>query len=163
GLFHNLLDHVLNKVLLCLPGADFDVFATGLACETQGDPSDVMDELRVIMKGTRATAYLTISSRARPIAQCLKVFGTKRSGQFDFVTRAVTNDHGPALPSAVGRVLPPFNQSWQYFREGAANVIRLLKGDFQFFSGMQSLIGAFYQSITQDSPVPIPYTEILRL
>jgi len=34
---------------------------------------------------------------------------------------------------------------------------------FSFFAGMSRLLSVFYESILRDTPVPIPYAEILRV
>jgi hypothetical protein len=39
---------------------------------------------------------------------------------------------------------------------------KFAKADFQTGYGMKFLIRAFYRSITEGGPVPIPYPEILR-
>jgi hypothetical protein len=40
-------------------------------------------------------------------------------------------------------------------------VRRFLKRDFHMKSGMKFLIESFYRSIVEDTPVPIPYREII--
>lgn len=41
-------------------------------------------------------------------------------------------------------------------------MIRFMGSDYQYFSGFHYLLQSFYESIVNDSPVPIPYSEILR-
>ena len=49
----------------------------------------------------------------------------------------------------------------QQLGNAAANVRSFLARDFHMKSGMKYLIESFYRSILQDTPVPIPYREIL--
>jgi hypothetical protein len=44
----------------------------------------------------------------------------------------------------------------------ATNTSLLLSGRLQPNAGLKHLIGAFYTSIREDQPVPIPYEEIAR-
>ena len=81
----------------------------------------------------------------------------------DYVTRTVTLDPFPKLPSAIGRLLPGFGQAWQYFREGGRNVIRFAKSEYHFFAGLNYLISAFYDCILNDSRPPVAYRDILRI
>jgi len=47
--------------------------------------------------------------------------------------------------------------------QGLSNVSRFLHSDFQFFAGMRRLMSLFFDSIVDDTPVPIPYRDILRI
>jgi len=49
----------------------------------------------------------------------------------------------------------------QYLGNTCRNMRSFLAREFQMKSGMKSLIEAFYRSITDDAPLPIPYREIL--
>jgi hypothetical protein len=50
----------------------------------------------------------------------------------------------------------------QYLANLTTNLRSFLAGDFHMKSGMKYLIEAFYRSITDGTPPPIPYEEILR-
>ena len=92
-----------------------------------------------------------------------RVYGTKSTLHVDYVMRTVTLDAQTKLPSAIGRLVPAFDQGLQYLREGGKNFSRFLKSDFHYFSGLNRLFGMFYDSIVNDVDPPIPYRDILRI
>ena len=50
-----------------------------------------------------------------------------------------------------------------YLQQGLKNVSSFSHARFHYFDGMRRLLTEFYLSIEQDSAVPIPYSEILRV
>jgi hypothetical protein len=124
---------------------------------------DMLDELRVVVRGKKVSAYGTFSSHARPAGHFLRVYGTKNTAHADFWMRTVTLDAYAKLPSAIGRVTPAFDQALEFLREGGKNVARFARSDFHFFSGLNLLIRRFYESITDGTPLPIAYRDILRV
>ncbi len=165
-LIHNNIDHLLNKALPFIPDASPRIVAIGkkLRPERFGDSrDDFVDELRVLIEGERTTFSGTFSAHVKPHGHFLRVYGTKASAHADFVSRTVTLEPDATLPSAIGRVVPAFQQGARFLKEGAKNVARFAKSDFHFFSGLHHLIRAFYESIERGSPPPIPYADILRV
>lgn len=165
-LLHNTIDHMFNKFVELIDDDEPEVIATGYKWRAQrfGDVRDELhDELRLIVRGERVSAYGTFSSHIKPVAQTLRVYGTKNTAHLDFTSRTVTLESSATLPSAVGRILPAFDQAYRYARQGAHNVWRFAKSDFHFFAGLQELFRRFYRSILDDGPPPIAYREILRV
>jgi predicted dehydrogenase len=165
-LFHNNVDHLLNKVLEFMDDDVPALHAFGYALREKrfGDTrDDMLDELRVVLRGRRVSAYGTFSSHARPAGHFVRVFGTKNTAHADFWMRTVTLDASPKLPSAIGRVTPAFDQALEFLREGGKNVARFVKSDFHFFSGLNRLIALFYDSITGGAELPISYRDMLRI
>jgi predicted dehydrogenase len=167
-LFHNIIDHPLNKIVEFLKDDEPQVSAMGWrrrpARFGPGDARDaVLDELRVMLRGERVSAYATFSAHIRPAGQFVRVYGTKNTLHVDYVMRTVTVEATAKLPSAIGRLVPAFDEAAQYVREGVRNAVKFAKADFHFFAGLQRLIRLFYDSIVDDGPVPIPYRDIVRV
>lgn len=165
-LFHNNIDHMLNKVIEFLPDESPAITAHAMVRRPDrfGDVRDEMeDELRVNVIGRKTTAIGVFSSHARPTGHYCRVFGTKNTMTVDYVSRTVTFDQYPRLPSAIGRLLAPFASSWGYLRAGSSNVLRFAHHDFQFFAGLGELVRRFYASIKGDTAPPIAYHDILRV
>lgn len=165
-LFHNNIDHMLNKLIELLPDDSPTITAAALVRRKQrfGDIRDDMeDELRVHLVGREVTGIGVFSSNARPVGHYCRVFGTKNTMTVDYVSRTVTFDQYPKLPSAIGRLVAPFASSWEYLRAGGANVLRFAHHDFHFFAGLGELISRFYACIERDSAPPIPHHDILRV
>jgi predicted dehydrogenase len=165
-LFHNNVDHMLNKVLEFVtdPAPAVDAFGIKRRPQVHGDVRDeLLDELRVVIRDSQVTGYATFTSHVSPVSHFLRLYGTRGILHADYNIRTVVVEHGVSLPSAVGRILPAFKREAEYRREGRRNVIRFLKSDFQFFAGMNHLISAFYAAIREEAPLPIPYDEMRRL
>ncbi len=166
-LFHNTIDHPFSKIIEFIPDDEPEVFAFGHVQREQrayGDARDhLMDELRVLVRGKKVTAYITFSAHIRPAAHFVRVYGTKNTVHADYTSRTVTFDANPSLPSAIGRVVPAFEQAARFAREGLKNVTKFAKSDFHFFAGLQNLIRSFYDSIEHGSELPISYRDILRI
>jgi predicted dehydrogenase len=177
-LFHNNLDHVLSKLPAFLPDARPDaefeaaplgeprVSAQGWARRPQrfGDLRDtMMDELRVSFTGPGASAFAWFSSHLRPAGQFVRVYGTRNTAQVDQSAGSMTLESRSRLPSAIGRLTPPFGQAMQYLRAGFRNLARFARNDFHYFAGMNRLFELFYRCILDDGTPPIPYRDILRV
>lgn len=164
-LIHNNLSHAVCKVTEFIDDERPVVRALAKRRRRReyGDVrDDVMDELRVVVMGERTSAYITFSSHARPISHHLRVEGTRNTVDVNYVTRTVTLERAPRLPSSIGRLLPAFAQGWEYHREGAKNVYRFARSEFHYFAGMNELVDRFHRSIVAGGDPPIPYDEVLR-
>jgi predicted dehydrogenase len=164
-LFQNIIDHAINKITPFLPDEPMEVIARAYRRRhSKDDRTDgVLDELRVMILCGGMSAYITFSSHARPVGHFLRVYGTKNTAHIDFALRTMSVENKQAIPSALGRLLPPFKSGWQSLRQASHNVREFAGSRFQFFAGMNRLLSLFYESILHDTPVPIPYPELLRV
>jgi predicted dehydrogenase len=168
-LLHNVIDHMLNKVTEFVPDDDPCVDARGYSLRPPptlhpDDQSGALDdELRVLIQGERTSGYATFSSHVRPAAQFVRVCGTRNTLRVDYVARTVTLETGALLPTAIGRLLLPFQHSLSLLREGGRNLLRFAASDFHYFAGLERLISLFYRSVEEESPVPISHRDILRV
>ncbi len=161
-LFHNTIDHLLNKLPEFIPDDRPEVRAHAYSYSglMAGD-SPLADELRVLVSGAKTTAYATFTSHSKPVQHALAVYGTKNTVRVDFNSRTVTFAPDVRLPSAIGRLLPPFGQARQFWSEGVRNVVRFMRSDYHYFAGLNALIKSFYDCIASDGPPPIPYRDLL--
>lgn len=164
-LFQNIIDHAINKITPFLPDEPLEIIARAYRRrDLKDDRTDgVLDELRVMILAGSMSAYLTFSSHARPVGHFMRVYGTKNTAHIDFALRTMSVEEKQSVPSALGRLLPPFRSSWQSLRQATHNVHEFAGSRFQFFAGMSRLLSQFYESILHDTPVPISYPEILRV
>jgi predicted dehydrogenase len=159
-LFHNVIDHLVNKITEFVTDDRPTILAHALP---KLDTYDFPDELRIMILGENTSGYATFSAHARPIAHSLTVFGTRNTLHLDLVGGSLTSSSNPQFPGAMGRLSCAFGQAGQYFLQGARNVMRFARSEYQYFAGLNFLFSAFYDSIIHDTPVPIPYPEILRV
>ena len=163
-LFQNMMDHMFNRILPLFPDGNPEVHAHAWKYrpEVRNDSSDtLLDELRVFLKSGRLSAYATLCSHARPLANTLKVYGTKATVEVDFNLRTVITAGTQRYPSALGRLFPPFQMAMQYLKQGRTNVSAFRQHRFHYFQGMTELLTEFYDAIRTGGPLPIPYAEML--
>jgi predicted dehydrogenase len=165
-LLQNNIDHILYRIIEFIPDSAPQVraFAHRRHEKFYGDMRDELaDELRILVQGERVTAYGTFSAHIRPAGNFVRVYGTKNTLHVDYTNRTLVFDCAPTLPSAIGRLLPAFQQSRQYMGQGGKNLARFLRSDFHFFAGLKELISRFYASIEQDTEPPVSDRDILRI
>jgi predicted dehydrogenase len=164
-LFQNIIDHAINKITPFLPDEPLEIIARAYRQRHSNDDrtDGVLDELRVMILAGGMSAYLTFCSHARPVGHFMRVYGTKNTAHIDFALRSMSVEEKQAIPSALGRLLPSFKSSWQSLRHATQNVREFAGSRFHFFAGMNRLLSLFYESIRHDTPVPIAYTEMLRV
>jgi predicted dehydrogenase len=164
-LFQNIIDHAINKITPFLPDEPVEIIARAYRRrDLKDDRTDgVLDELRVMILAGRTSAYITFSSHARPVGHSMRVYGTKNTAYIDFALRSMSVEEKQTIPSALGRLVPAFMSTWQSLRQATRNAREFAGSRFQFFAGMNRLLSQFYDSVLHDTPVPIPYAEILRV
>jgi len=165
-LFQNMMDHIFNRIVPLFPDVEPEVhaFAFKRRDAVRGDGTDAMlDELRVVLKAGGVSAYGSLCSHARPVANTLKVYGTKNTVELDYNNRTVVTASAQKYPSAVGRLVPPFQMASRYLAQGKKNVGQFRRSEFHFFAGMSRLLELFYAGIRSGGAPPIPYAEILRV
>jgi predicted dehydrogenase len=165
-LFHNNIDHLLYKATEFIDDERPEVHAQAYVRRPQrfGDSRDEMpDELRVTIMGRDVTFNGVFSSHVQPAAHTVRVYGTKNTITVDYEARTVTLDASAKLPSAIGRLIPPFSMAKQYWRAGMRNVRLFRRSDYHYFAGMNELMRRFYQSIAENSAPPVSYRDILRI
>ncbi len=166
-LFQNNINHMLNKVTEFIEDERPEVHAMAWrrdAAEPFGDVRDELkDELRIMIRGQRVSAYGTFTAAVKPVAHFSRIYGTNSILHLDFISRTVTVDRGPTLPSAIGRLAAGFSQTAEYARAAARNAARFATSDYHFFAGMNELIKRFYDSILHGAPLPISTDSMLRI
>ncbi|MGB6974752.1 MAG: Gfo/Idh/MocA family oxidoreductase [Terracidiphilus sp.] len=164
-LLQNVLDHALNKIVPYV--ADENPFVHAIAYQANSDRSqqdgELLDELRVMIRGGASSAYITFSAHARPVGHRLRVYGTLNTATADFQMRTVTLDRKQGFPSAIGRLAPPFLVAKDYLRQGLRNTNHFAHARAHYFHGMHRLLSEFYRSIEENAAPPIPHAEILRV
>ncbi len=163
-LLHNIISHGIARIAEFLSSASPQIMAYGFTSpllKSLGE-SEIIDELRVtICEEERTTAYFTFSSQMRPALHQFRLYGPKNGLILDQDTETLIKLRGAMFKSYAEKFVPPVTLAGQYCGNLKTNVRKFLANDFQMKAGMKYLIEAFYRSIVEDSPVPIPYREIL--
>ena len=163
-LLHNIISHGIARIAEFLPTDRPQVMAYGLVSPLlQGiGETEIVDELRVVISdGERTTAYFTFSSQMRPCLHEFRIYGPKNGLVLDQDHEIVLKLRGAKFKSYADHFVP----SALFVKQHVGNLVRnarlFLKRDFHMDSGIKYLIDGFYQSIRQDTPLPISYREIL--
>ena len=123
---------------------------------------ELVDELRVIISDTNGvTAYFTFSSGMRPSLHQFRIYGPTNGLLLDQDNETMIRLRGRRYKSYAEHFLSPLVMAKQYAGNSARNVRSFVVNDFHMKSGLKYLIEAFYRSIAQGAPLPIPYREIL--
>ncbi|MEY4765239.1 MAG: hypothetical protein RI907_1912 [Pseudomonadota bacterium] len=165
-LFHNVLDHVLAKVVAHV---DDDAEVKVLAFRRRpacGNPMlDAMpDELRFMLKSTAGvTVAGLVSSHGRPVAHTLRVVGSKDTVELDYGIRTLVQSARWTQPSSLGRLFPPWVQARQFMRNGWRNLQLFRRYEFHYFQCMRVLLDRFYDAVEGKGVDPIPPAHIARV
>lgn len=159
GLIHNIIDHLLTKVIEFIPEEDPRIYVDAWATSSLGLP----DELRLLVCGRNISVHTAFSSNCRPLVHRLSVFGSRQTIHVDFTGSTLVFEPSSMLPGAFGRLSCTFRQAREYFAQGMGNVVRFARSKYPPLPGLEFLISAFYDSIRLERPVPIPYDDILRV
>lgn len=164
ALLQNIISHGIARIAEFMPTESPQVVAHGFVSpmlRSLGE-NELIDELRVIISDQESTtAYFTFSSQMRPALHQLRLFGLENGLILDQDQETVVKLRGSRYKSHLERVVPPIQLARQYLAAWKTNVRLLLRNDLHMKSGMKFLIESFYRSIVEDSPLPIPYREIL--
>lgn len=163
-LLHNIISHGIARIVEFLTGDAPLVIAHGFVSPLlrRLNELDIVDELRVIIcDGQSTTAYFTFSSQMRPSLHEFRVYGSDNGLVLDQDHEVLIRLRGRKFKSYADKVIPPLSFARQHLGNLVANARLFLANDFHMDSGMKYLIEAFYDSIREGAPLPIPYREIL--
>ena len=160
GLFQNVISHAIYRITEFLPDEQPQVWAT---CFGDRGAACIPTELRVLLRGKDVTASLLFSSTARPAQRVTRVLGSKGSLEVDLDARVVRRLRGSVLPGAFGKLDVPFRQARESLRHLARNTWQFVRGDLQYFTGMNILFRRFYEAAAERTSPPVPYSEIRRV
>jgi len=162
-LLHNVISHGVSKIAEFLHSDDPLVIAHGFQSPTlkAAGESDVVDELRVIIDGGSATAYFTFSTQIKPGRHEFRVYGTKNNLMADHVHQTLIQGLAKNYKIQLNYLIPPVAYARQYLANGWRNFGAFARRELPMDAGRRLLLASFYRAITEDTPVPIPYREIL--
>jgi predicted dehydrogenase len=163
-LLQNIISHGIARISEFLPGESVQVIAQGFRSPLLKsiDEKEIIDELRVIIsQEDRTTAYFTFSSQMRPSMHQFRIYGTHNGLVLDQDQETLIKLGGRRLTSYLEKFISPVMFAEQQLGNSLTNLRTFIARDFHMKSGMKYLIEAFYRSIIEGTPVPIPYREIL--
>jgi predicted dehydrogenase len=163
NLLHDVISHGISKIVEFIKSDSPQVLVHGFTSHflKTMDENNFIDELRVIIHDhDKTTAYFTFSSQIYPIVKQFRVYGPKNSLIMDHEHQTVI-DVTKNYKYYLNHFIPPLIDAKQFLSNSAHNMIKFIKKDFHFEAGRKYLIETFYQSVSEDKPLPIAYREIL--
>ena len=162
-LFHNIISHGLAKLAEFLDDELTEIIVTAHQSPQLRllGAKEVLDELRVLIRDkSDTTAFFCFSTQIKNVNQ-LRIYGPSGSITADIITGTVIRKENRAYKSYLTYFVPPLKDAREYFRNASVNVINFVRQRLHQDFGMKELIQRFYQSIQTESPVPVPYREII--
>lgn len=163
-LLHNIISHGIARIAEFLTGDSQQVLAHGFVSpllKSMGE-TELVDELRVMIVEERgSTAYFTFSSQMHPPLHQFRIYGSENGLILDQDEETLIKLRGTLYTSYLEKFVPPITYAKQYLGNFATNTRLFLANDFHLKGGIRYLIRSFYQAITDGTPLPIPYREIL--
>ena len=163
-LLHNLISHGISKIAEHISDRDPEIVVHGFPSKVlkRINEHEIVDEIRVIISSRNGpTAYFTCSTQMRPSLRHFRIFGPSNGIEIDEDNQSVLKIRGRHHKSFLNQFIPPFDKSYQNFKDVIYNGLKFIRSDFHPDAGMRHLIEAFYRSIRKNSPVPIAYDEII--
>jgi predicted dehydrogenase len=163
-LLQNIISHGIARIAEFLITDAPQVMAHGFVSPLlrKLGEDEIIDELRVIIsEESRVTAYFTFSSQMRPSLHQFRIYGPRNGLLLDQDNETLVQLKGARYKSYAEHFLSPLVLARQYIGNTTRNVKAFLSNDFHMKSGMKYLIESFYRSITDGSPLPISYREII--
>jgi predicted dehydrogenase len=163
GLLQNLISHGVAKIAEFLSDTP-TIIAVGFASSSIGafGSGGLIDELRVVIaEEERTTAYFTFSTQMRPAVRQFNIYGHRAGLLLDEDQQIVIRLRGRRYKSYLEMFAGPLVFAGQYLTSSVRNFRAFIARDFHMNSGKKYLMEAFYRSILDRTPVPIPYNQIL--
>jgi predicted dehydrogenase len=164
GLLQNIISHGIGKIVEYMQDRTIIVNALGFTSpflQSIGE-GDIADELRVTLHGDRGTtAYFTFSSQIGPPLHQFRVYGPRNSLIADLEHQTLIQVNNKRYKSYLNQFFPPVGIAKQYFVNAGRNIRKFLSNDFHSDSGIYYLIQSFYRSLSENTPLPISYRDIL--
>jgi predicted dehydrogenase len=163
-LFQNLISHGVARLAEFLYGEITDIVVLSHqsdALKSLGG-QEVQDELRVLVRdefGT--TAFLCFSTQIKPGLNFFRICGPKGSIAIDATSGSLIRQAAGSHKSYLTYFVPPLKAARQHLRNGVSNILDFVRGRLHQDSGMKELIERFYQSIRENTVLPISYREII--
>ena len=119
-----------------------------------------LEEVRVLMKGgDGVSGVLTISTRAFPHLNTLKLYGTHMTVEVNLNNMTLVRRRDYRAPKVVAKSLPNLDEAWSLVRQTAVNTINFLGGRVRYYPGMGTLIDRFYTALRSGGPAPVAISE----
>lgn len=160
GVFHDFMAHPLY-VLLPFTGEPAEI---ALQEKSFGEfPQNLSDELRILVKGSKALGVLTFSFASKPHYHFVRFYGTKAVIQVNFDTMTATRHLLSRLPKAAQKAIFNLSEGWQLTSSTISNVWNFARKKLKPYQGMKILIHQFYDYVDGKAEAPVSQEDALMV
>jgi len=128
-----------------------------------GDPNLAFDEWRAQVRCRDGMGQFQLSWNVRPLQNQIIIQGTKAVLRLDIFLMFSSQRKSTPLPKPVERMMNVYSDSLPPLFEAPRNAFRFITGKIRQYHGVQSLIAAFYQSLTDGTPNPVPAEDAIAV
>jgi nucleoside-diphosphate-sugar epimerase/predicted dehydrogenase len=151
GSFSNFLPHLIYLQLEFLQQVDEIAGVVLTPSGTLQEPT----ELHVLLKGGGVSGNMTISTRSKPYAKFINIYGTRGGIHADLVREICTLNKDWQVPRMISKVAYSLESSGQLAWGTVTNTAKVLTGRLRNMPGLQELVRQFYTSIEEDCELPV--------
>jgi predicted dehydrogenase len=163
-LLHNVISHGVARLAEFLDDDLTDVVARAhqsSKLQMLGG-KEVLDELRVLISDrTGTTAFFCFSSQIKPGLAQFRICGPRNSLLVDQASGSIIRNKKRNNKSYLTFFIPPLLNAREHLQNASRNIVHFAGRKLYQDSGMTELVRKFYQSISLNTPPPIPYREIV--
>jgi hypothetical protein len=119
-----------------------------------------LEEVRVLMQGDEGVSgVLTISTRAFPHLNILKLYGTRMTVEVNLNNMTLVKRRDYAAPKVIAKSLPNLDEAWTLVKQTGTNTVNFLRGRVRYYPGMGILINRFYTALRSGGSAPVGIAE----
>jgi predicted dehydrogenase len=162
-LLHNIISHGIAGLAEFLDDEIIEIIAiAGQSARLQDlGGEEILDELRAVIRDKKGTtASLCFSTQIKGVNQ-LRVYGPAGSITADIITGSLVRNSSRAYKSYLTYFIPPLKNAMEHLRNAQLNLTNFVHRRLYQDFGMKELVERFYNSIRKESPLPIPYGQIV--
>lgn len=126
-----------------------------LKVTAQKDGNGEIQELRAIARGERALGALTISLRARPFTNSVRVYGSEMTADVNLNNMTLIVRRTRKVPKLIGKVLPNLEEAAQLVRATVINGVEFALGKQRYYPGMGAHFRDLYERLSRGEDPPV--------
>jgi predicted dehydrogenase len=162
-LLHNIISHGIARLAEFLDDEIIEINAMAGQSPRLQDlgEEEILDELRVVIRDKNGTtALFCFSTQIKGLNQ-LRIYGPAASITADIITGSLVRNTNRSYKSYLTYFVPPLKNAREHLRNARRNLTNFVRRRLYQDFGMKELVERFYNSIRKESPLPIPYREII--
>ena len=118
-----------------------------------------VEEARLVARGVHGLGTVTLSMRARPAANWVRLFGSAATAEINLNHMTLVRYREHRGSKLMGKALPNLDVAWQLAGETVRNAIEFVRGRQRFYPGIGAHLREFYRCLARGVPPPVSAEE----